>query len=131
MKNKIMTNFQRWLKYNDDESRPVTKEVYLQYYKEGCVAFLACLHPTKEDNPYVDGDGRKTGKLDNLCYKAYPWFDGYRDAAEKYFNEKYKINALQKKVRELVKEHGLILKYSDEYGDPYIMTKEGFCSKIC
>ena len=115
--------YKEWLYYNNDESRPLNKNVYQIYFNEGRKAFLDCLDPNKEENPHSE-DGN------DLFYKAYPWFDGYRAASEDYFYSKYKLEEFQNKVRTLIKEYGLKLKYSDEYHDPYAETPEGFIIKL-
>lgn len=117
--------YKNWLYTNNEEKRKLNLDVYLKYFNEGMTAFHKCLDPNKEDNPYGISKKEK-----DLFYKGYPWFHGYRDASQKYFNKKYKIEEMKEKIRKIVKEYNLILKYSDEYGDPYVETPEGFYSKI-
>ena len=57
---------------------------------------------------------------------SVPWYHEYRGTADIYFKEKYKLIELQNKVRKLVKDHGCDIKYTDEYGTPYVETPEGY-----
>ena len=121
--------YKNWLHINDEESRSVNKEVYLIYYNEGKQAFLESLDPTTENNPY----GLKYPKNPNqdTFYRAYPWFDGFRDASKDYFNNKYKLDEMQETIKQVIKNYGLELKYEDEYGYPYCKTPEGYTINLC
>ena len=122
------SKYNQWLHQNDEETRPVNKEIYIKYFNEGAEAFNKCLDPNLEDNPY----GSKWPENPNydLFYKAYPWYDGYRTASKEYFTNKYDLNTMQDDIRDVASKHGLTIEYSDEYSDPYAKTPEGFIVKL-
>jgi hypothetical protein len=94
-------------------------EEFEKYWEEGKQAFLKCLDPEAQDNPYSDfTDYRQAWRL--------PWFGGFRTTCTDYFNEKYKILELQSKIRALILSHGLKIEREPEYNTPYAKTPEGF-----
>lgn len=102
---------------------------YDKYYNEGKQAFL---DGKEENNPY----NNKTIKdedywLNDHMVKACPWFDGYRETEKALAYKKYKLDEFQKEIRAVIEKYGLILEYTDEYGTPYVKTKEGYISKLC
>jgi hypothetical protein len=99
-----------------------------KYYDEGSRYFHEVLDPDKQDNPYGN---RPSGEIDADGWKKeYEkrglWFDGFKDSAKKYFNDKYKIPELQYKIRNLIFSYGLTIEYDLEYDTPYGITPEGF-----
>jgi hypothetical protein len=91
-------------------------------YKQGEDDFGKSLSPHGE-SPYPF----TTKKMINL---RNAWFDGYRNAGKKYFNEKYQIPELQKAIRKLIADHGLEIEIEPEYDTPYARTPEGYVIAI-
>lgn len=92
--------------------------VHDKIWQEGEDAFNATLS-VDENNPY----GNNKGYLSEL---RSPWYFAFREAKRVYFENKYKIPELQAAIRRLVIDHGLEIKYDDEYNTPYGETPEGY-----
>lgn len=102
---------------------------YKKYYNEGKAAFLA---GTDEDNPYDTGTIKDPLYWNtSIMHKRYPWFEGYREAEAATANKKHKLDEFHNEIKAVIRKYGLILEYSDEYGDPYAKTPDGFVTKLC
>ena len=108
------------------------KEEKSKEYQEGADAFNKTLDLYGYENPYgnVPSSQLPYEEWEKEDRKRHDWFLGYRNASNQYFDEKYKIIELQKKIRELIFSHGLQIEYTDEYNTPYMVTPEGFSISI-
>ncbi len=94
---------------------------YLEYYNLGAEAFnkTKSIH---EDNPFNEDTERRL--------RTFPWYEGFREAKDTYFKEKYKLGEFQTEVRGLIEKYGLILDYCAENNRPYIQTPEGYIGEL-
>ena len=111
------------------ESHYKGSEEFNRYYNEGKAAFLA----GKEGgpNPYDTGTIHDEGYWNTSIYhRRYPWYDGYRETQLAFYTNKYKLDAFQQEIKDVISKYGLTLDYEDEYGHPYVKTPEGYTLQL-